>query len=286
MDPLVTALAEAGRFGQACRMSEPPVEDLHRPKVWSGVAAGYETSVMPIMQPFAVTTLDLLGLTSATTALVRLLDVVAGTGVVAAEAARRGADVLATDFAPGMVAAMRRRFAAEGLHVRAVVMDGQTLDLVDASFDLATSTFGLIFFLDPVAGLRELRRVLRPGGRVGIAAWELAGVGLPQLIGEALAQVIPDLPPPPAPSWAPLGQPEGLEQALLAAGFTTPSRTGSSTTLNCRTPWRSSTDSRIGRRLCGRFLLGCGPSRSTPPRTRSRAWSANTQLGTGSHKPH
>jgi 16S rRNA G966 N2-methylase RsmD len=61
------------------------------------------------------------------TARLRLLDVAAGTGVVAVEAARRGAEVLATDFAPGMVEVMRRRFAAEGLSAQAEVMDGQAL---------------------------------------------------------------------------------------------------------------------------------------------------------------
>jgi tRNA/tmRNA/rRNA uracil-C5-methylase (TrmA/RlmC/RlmD family) len=51
--------------------------------------------------------------------------------VVAVEAARRGAEVLATDFAPGMVEVMRRNFAAEGLDTRAEVMDGLALDLED-----------------------------------------------------------------------------------------------------------------------------------------------------------
>ena len=136
------------------------------------MAAGYDDAIAPIMRPFAITTLDLLGLAGGAARL-RLLDVAAGTGVVAIEAARRGAEVLATDFAPGMVEVMRRRFATEGLDARAEVMDGQALSLDDESFDLGTSTFGLIFFPDPLAGLRELRRVLRPGGRAGIASWDM-----------------------------------------------------------------------------------------------------------------
>ena len=97
---------------------------------------------------------------------------------------------------------MRRRFAAEGLQVKVEVMDGQALDLEDESFDLGTSTFGLIFFADPLAGLRELCRVLRPGGRAGIASWDMTRIGLPQLIGAALARAIPDIPAPAAPPWA------------------------------------------------------------------------------------
>ena len=183
------------------------------------MAPGYDDAIAPIMRPYAVTTLDLLGLTGGTAGL-RLLDVAAGTGVVAVEAARRGAEVLATDFAPGMVELMRRRFAAEGLDARAEVMDGQALGVEDESFDLGTSTFGLIFFPDPLVGLRELRRVLRPGARVGIASWDMTQIGLPQLIGAALARVVPNLPVPPPPPWAHLGEAAGLGQALRAAGFT------------------------------------------------------------------
>jgi 2-polyprenyl-3-methyl-5-hydroxy-6-metoxy-1,4-benzoquinol methylase len=99
--------------------------DLHRPETWSSVAAaGYDDGIAPIMRAFALTLLDRVGATGHGSRL-RLLDVAAGTGAVAAEAARRGADVLATDFAPGMVLVMRRRFDAEGLAARAEVMNGQ-----------------------------------------------------------------------------------------------------------------------------------------------------------------
>ncbi len=130
-----------------------------------------------------------------------------------------GAEVLATDFAPGMVELMRCHFAAEGLDAQAEVMDGQVLGLEDQSFDLGTSTFRLIFFPDPTAGLRELRRVLRLGGRVGIASWDRTQTGLPQLIGAALARVVPDFPAPLPPPWAQPYEEAGLRQALQAAGF-------------------------------------------------------------------
>jgi ubiquinone/menaquinone biosynthesis C-methylase UbiE len=200
-------------------VSKQAANQLHRPEVWSLVAPGYDDAIAPIMRPYAATTLDLLGL-NVGTARLRLLDVAAGTGVLAVEAVRRGADVLATDFAPGMVELMRRRFAAEGLDARAEVMDGQALHLEDESFDLGTSTFGLMFFPDPLAGLRELHRVLRLGGRVGIASWDTTRPGvLPQLVGAALARVVPDLPVPPPPPWAHLGEAAGLGQALRQAGF-------------------------------------------------------------------
>jgi len=61
--------------------------------------------------------------------------------------------------------------------------------------------------------------VLRPGGRVGIASWDRTRTGLPQLIGAALARVVPDLPAPCSAAVARLYEAAGLGQALQAAGF-------------------------------------------------------------------
>ena len=159
-------------------MSEKSSSALHEAATWTAAAAGYAESVEPLTRPFAGPTLDLLGLSSGDDG-TRLLDVATGTGVVALEAARRGATVVASDFAPGMLNELRRRAVDEGLDVRAELRDGQDLGFDDGSFDLATSIFGLIFFPSPAAGLAELHRVLRPGGRGGIASWDLAAFGIP-----------------------------------------------------------------------------------------------------------
>jgi ubiquinone/menaquinone biosynthesis C-methylase UbiE len=98
----------------------------------------------------------------------RVLDVAAGTGALALQAASTGARVLATDFSAGMVA----RIAAAGLpNVEAKVMDGQALDLPDASFDASFSIFGVIMFPDWRKGLAEMARVTRPGGYGVVATW-------------------------------------------------------------------------------------------------------------------
>jgi hypothetical protein len=61
---------------------------------------------------------------------------------------------------------------------------------------------------------------VRPGGRAGIASWDMTRIGLPQLIGAALARAIPDIPAPAPPPWAHLCRAAGPGQALQAAGFT------------------------------------------------------------------
>jgi demethylmenaquinone methyltransferase/2-methoxy-6-polyprenyl-1,4-benzoquinol methylase len=91
----------------------------------------------------------------------RILDLAAGTAVSSAPLAKAGAQVVAADFSLGMLGAAPRRAGVE-----LVAADGLALPFADASFDAATISFGLRNVADPVRCLRELRRVVRAGGRL------------------------------------------------------------------------------------------------------------------------
>jgi demethylmenaquinone methyltransferase / 2-methoxy-6-polyprenyl-1,4-benzoquinol methylase len=97
----------------------------------------------------------------------RVLDVATGTGAVALELVRRhGCSVVGIDRSPEMLAVARRRVAARGLGTRIELHEGraEALPFVDASFDALTVTYLLRYVDDPAATIRELARVVRPGG--------------------------------------------------------------------------------------------------------------------------
>ena len=194
-----------------------PLADYRQPEAWGVGARSYDAAMVPLTSLFAASMLDELGVLPGATG-IRLLDVAAGTGALALEAVRRGASVLATDFAPGMVAVLRQHLAEAGLTAEVQTMDGQALSVGDGAFDVATSNFGLIFFPDRAKGLAELHRALRPGGHVGIACWDLDS-SVQRLLGAAVDRVVPDRTPPPPPVWAALGTADGLRSALSGAGF-------------------------------------------------------------------
>lgn len=93
----------------------------------------------------------------------KVLDLAAGTAVSTVELAKSGAWCVACDFSQGMLAAGRDR------DVPKVVGDGMRLPFADNSFDAVTISYGLRNIHDHEAGLRELARVTRPGGRLAIA---------------------------------------------------------------------------------------------------------------------
>ena len=101
----------------------------------------------------------------------RLLDVGCGTGNAALLAAQAGAEVVGVDPAPRLLGVARERAAAAGVSPEFVVGSAESLPFPDASFDLAVSIFGVIFAAEPERAIGEMLRVLRPGGRVLIAAW-------------------------------------------------------------------------------------------------------------------
>ena len=105
----------------------------------------------------------------------QVLDVACGTGLVSFEAARAvgvSGHVLGIDLSDRMVGAAGRRAREKKLsNCSFSRMDAETLALPDASFDIALCALGLMYMPDPERALREMRRVLRPGGRVSLAVW-------------------------------------------------------------------------------------------------------------------
>jgi demethylmenaquinone methyltransferase / 2-methoxy-6-polyprenyl-1,4-benzoquinol methylase len=98
-----------------------------------------------------------------------VLDVATGTGAVALELVRRyGCSVVGIDRSPEMLAVARRRIAADELGANIELLEGraETLPFADASFDALTVTYLLRYVDDPAATIRELARVVRPGGTV------------------------------------------------------------------------------------------------------------------------
>ena len=106
------------------------------------------------------------------------LDVATGTGAVARMAARAGADVTGLDLAPDLIETARNQTEQEGLSVQYDVGDAEALPYEDAAFDVVVSTFGVMFAPNHAAVARELARVTKPGGRLGVASWtEDSGIG-------------------------------------------------------------------------------------------------------------
>ncbi|MGH6613887.1 class I SAM-dependent methyltransferase [Sphingomonas sp.] len=190
---------------------------LADPARWDAMIDLYEQQAEPFTGLFAADALAGLEITAATD----VLDVATGTGAAALAAAARGARVVAIDFSAGMVG----RVAAHARpNIIALQMDGQSLDLPDASFDMTLSIFGVMLFPDWRQGLREMARVTRPGGRTVVATWEApAGAATNLLLDTVCATLFPDITPPAPPAgMAVLRTPEAFAAELIAAGFTAP----------------------------------------------------------------
>jgi SAM-dependent methyltransferase len=105
----------------------------------------------------------------------RVLDVAAGNGNASLAAARRFASVTAVDYVPALLQHAQARAKAERLPLELREGDAENLDFDDASFDVVLSTFGVMFTPDQERAARELLRVCRSGGRIGLANWTPEG---------------------------------------------------------------------------------------------------------------
>jgi SAM-dependent methyltransferase len=121
----------------------------------------------------------------------RVLDVAAGNGNATLAAARRFAQVISTDYVGALLERGRERAAAERLVIVFQQADAEALPFDDGGFDVVLSTFGVMFTPDQEKAAAELVRVVRQGGRIGLANWTPEG-----FIGQLFRTIGQHLPPP------------------------------------------------------------------------------------------
>jgi len=155
-----------------------------------------------------------------------VLDIGCGSGTTVLELAARvgpGGHVLGADISNQSVTRARQRIADTGLwHAEVIVADVSAHPFEQNSFELAFSRFGVMFFSDPRAALANVRRAIKPGGRVALAVFRAASENLfPSGPLEAVRHLLPPIPTPgpeePGPfSWA---DPTRVHRILESAGF-------------------------------------------------------------------
>lgn len=154
----------------------------------------------------------------------RFLDVAAGSGALSIPAARMGARVVAVDQSPAMLELLRARAAGEHLPIDTRVMNGEALQIEAAQFDIAGSQFGVMLFPDMPQGIREMARVVVPGGRVLMIVYgDPHQIDFLDFFVRAIATIRPGFEgpptdPPPLPFQ--LQDPRKLEAELKGAGLT------------------------------------------------------------------
>jgi len=121
----------------------------------------------------------------------RVIDVAAGNGNATLAAARRFADVTSTDYVAALLGKGKARAEAEGLNIAFEVADAEELPFANSSFDVVLSTFGVMFSPDHTRAASEMLRVVRDGGRIGLANWTPEG-----FIGQLFKMIGSYVPPP------------------------------------------------------------------------------------------
>ncbi|OGW62172.1 MAG: hypothetical protein A2V83_06095 [Nitrospirae bacterium RBG_16_64_22] len=156
----------------------------------------------------------------------RVLDLASGTGEPALTLARRmngAVEVVGVDSAEGMVRAAQAKVDREGLPgVSFHCMPAERLTLADETFDRALCRFGVMLFGDPLVGLKEMRRVLKPGGRFALAVWSTPETMTTMWWAcQVFKDRLPEEKHPAIDKVTSLGGRGVLEEILGAAGFST-----------------------------------------------------------------
>jgi ubiquinone/menaquinone biosynthesis C-methylase UbiE len=187
-----------------------------QPEKWDSYVSAYEEVFEPLTMRLASEAVDRLDLVPGQS----VLDVGAGSGGAALELAARGMRVTAIDASSLMVDRIRERAHEQGLPIDAQIMDGQALAFPDASFDAALSVLGVILFPDTTRGLAEMRRVVRPRGKVSTVTWTMPErYGLAVELRAALQSELPEMPATPLPAQLRYRNEADFRALLQGAGF-------------------------------------------------------------------
>ena len=125
----------------------------------------------------------------------KVLDLATGTGWTARRLAQKGAVVTGVDIGDGVIAAAREFSRAANLKIDFKVGDAEKVDLPSAGFDVVTSTCGVMFASRPEEVAKELARLCRPGGRIGLTTWPPTST-----LAKMFQMMKPYMPPPPVPA--------------------------------------------------------------------------------------
>ena len=153
----------------------------------------------------------------------RALDLATGTGWTARRLAQKGAKVTALDIGEGVVEAAKRLAQRANLDIEFAVGDAEGTDLPSGALDVTASTCGVMFASRPEAVAKELARLCRPGGRIGLTTWPPTST-----LAQMFQMMKPYMPPPPNPAppspfeW---GRPERVSE-LLGGDFDLKFETG------------------------------------------------------------
>lgn len=187
---------------------------------WNDMAEVFDRW-LPYIQPLADALIDLADISQGNA----VLDVASGTGEPSLTLARRyrnqNVNIIGVDSAEAMVKRATKKAKKEGLTgLRFQRMRAEALDFPSERFDRVVSRFGLMLFDDPLSGVREIRRVLKPDGSAAIAVWgEFHRLPSIYLIWEQLMRAMPEEKRPHLPRIGKLGPPRKLEALLKNAGF-------------------------------------------------------------------
>jgi SAM-dependent methyltransferase len=145
----------------------------------------------------------------------RVLDLCCGPGMLAAGALDRGAEAVGLDFSAQAVG-LASSLVPNGRFQQG---DAQALPFEAASFDAVLCGYGVMHLPEPAAALREMLRVLRPGGRAALSVWDAAGAGFALVYEAVRARGSIDVPLPHGPDFFQFGTLERMQVALTEAGF-------------------------------------------------------------------